>query len=106
MSSLFPRLFNKQNKDSPRLCREFSFNEFQDIYGTFRYHFSKRLREPCAENNNLINYDLKCKDFLNVNGGVFMIFGGIAAFTLKSRFGHKIDYQLVNYLGEKKSHFA
>lgn len=92
MSTIFSKIFNQGNQKHPHLTREFSFNEFSQCYGSFRYHYKERLNKPCADNNSLINFDLKCRDFLMINGSLFMIFAGIATYGFRHRLGHIVDH--------------
>jgi hypothetical protein len=92
MSTLFPKIFNSQSQNHPRLVNEFSFSEFSRCYGTFRHHYSQRLNTPSAENNALLNFDLKCRDFLIVNGTIFMLCSGFFTHQMRARLGHRIDY--------------
>lgn len=79
-------------------------NEFSSIYAHFRHMFEKQINEPCADNNSLINYDLKCRDFLMMNGTFFMVMSGIGTMTFKKFFGNAIDSWSLNYLGNKQGY--
>lgn len=76
MSDLFAKIFNVRNQNNPRLVKEFSLDEFEKIYSFFRHNYKQRLNNPTAENNNLINMDLKCRDFITVNHTMMMLFSG------------------------------
>ena len=93
---------NKGNH--PRLTKEISMNEFSSVYAHFRHMFQKQLNEPCADNNSLINYDLKCRDFLMMNGTFFMLMSGAGTMSLKKIAGAPIDTMCLNYLGNKKGY--
>lgn len=58
---------------------------------------------PTADNNHIINYNLKLKNYLIVNTSVHMLSAGVFTFMVRGVLGNMIDRTLLNYLGQSKS---
>jgi len=41
------------------MLRNFSLNEFALVAGTYKQMFKDQLRQPTADNNHIVNYNLK-----------------------------------------------
>ena len=61
--------------------------------------FKDQLRQPTADNNHIINYNLKLQNYVIVNSTVHLISAGMFTFLVKSLFGNFIDRTTLNYLG-------
>ena len=99
------QIFGRKNYHD-RLTREFSLNEFINIYGNFRHKYREELQKPTADNNYLINYDLQCKNLIQTNAFLQMIFAGSTTYSIKYFIGHKIDSSAFKLLGETKGRYA
>jgi hypothetical protein len=52
--------FSGRNKnEGDRMLKNFSLSEFALLAGTYKHMFKDQLRQPTADNNHLINYNLK-----------------------------------------------
>jgi len=105
MASLFINPFYRRNSD--RITKEFSHNEFSHCYSYFRSKFAEQLNKPSAENNDIINYDLKVRNYLIMTNGCNMILSAINTLAFKYYIGGPfIDPFLFNKLGSSKANWA
>lgn len=85
--------------DKNRMLRNFSLNEFSLISGSYKQMFKDQIREPCADNNHVINYNLKLQNYMILNSTMHMISSGMFTFLIKGILGNAIDRVTLNYLG-------
>ena len=52
-------LFGKSSNEADRMLKNFSLTEFAILAATYKHMFKDQLRMPSADNNHLINYNLK-----------------------------------------------
>jgi hypothetical protein len=84
------------------MLRNYSLNEFALLAGTYKHMFKDQLRQPSAENNHIINYNLKLQNYLIINSSLHMISAGMFTFLVKGLIGNGIDKITLNYLGARK----
>ncbi len=58
-------LFWQQN-NGPTLLSKFSHNEMSNCYFDYRRMFKQQLNQPTADNNHLINFNLKLQNYVVV----------------------------------------
>lgn len=88
------------------MLRNFSLNEFSLLSGTYKHMFKEQLRQPSAENNHIINYNLKLQNYLIINSSLHMISAGMFTFLVKGLIGTYIDRVSLNYLGQRRQIWA
>jgi hypothetical protein len=103
MESLFRRV--NPSKDSCVLSN-FSLNEFALLAGTYKHMFNEQLRKPNADNNHIINYNLKLQNYVIVNSSIHMLSAGLTSFLVKTLFGGRITRTTTNYLGTRRGLYA
>lgn len=105
MASFFINPFYRRNQD--RITKEFSEREFTNIYSHFRHKFAEQINKPTAENNDIINYDLKCRNYLILTNGCNMIISAITTLSFKTALGTPyIDPWIHQKLGHSKANWA
>lgn len=92
--------------DHGRLMRNFSLNEFALLAGTYKHMFKEQLQQPTADNNHIVNYNLKLQNYVIVNSTIHMISAGMFTFLVKGLIGGGIERHAVNYLGSKRGLYA
>jgi hypothetical protein len=88
------------------MLRNFSVNEFAVLTGTYKNMFKDQLRQPTADNNHIVNYNLKLQNYLIVNSSVHMLSAGMFTFLIKGAVGNYIDRVTLNYLGARRQIWA
>jgi hypothetical protein len=88
------------------MLRNFSVNEFAVLTGTYKHMFKDQLRQPTADNNHIVNYNLKLQNYLIVNSSVHMLSAGMFTFLVKGAVGNYIDKITLNYLGARRQIWA
>jgi hypothetical protein len=106
MASVLADLWPGSRTEEGRMLRNFSLNEFSLLAGTYKHMFKEQLRQPTAENNHLINYNLKLQNYLIIHSTLHMISGGMFTFLVKGFLGNGIDRITLNYLGARKQVYA
>lgn len=91
--------FFNRGTGGDRLLTNFSLSEFALVAGTYKHMFKDQLRQPTADNNHIVNYNLKLQNYLIVNSSIHMISSGMFTFLVKGLAGNAIDRVTVNYLG-------
>jgi hypothetical protein len=81
------------------MLKNFSLNEFALVSGTYKHMFKDQLRMPSADNNHIINYNLKLQNYMIINSTIHMISSGMFTFLIKGILGNAIDRATLNYLG-------
>lgn len=81
----------RRHDDSKRMLKNFSLNEVALLAGTYKHMFKEQLRQPTADNNHIVNYNLKLQNYLIVNSTIHMLSAGLSAFLLKGLLGPMID---------------
>lgn len=92
--------------DESRMLRNFSLNEFALLSGTYKHMFKDQIRQPTADNNHIINYNLKMQNYVIVNSSIHMISAGMFTFLIKGVLGNTIEKVTINYLGQRKGMYA
>lgn len=100
----FLRKLGSSNED--RMLRNFSLNEFALLAGGYKHMFKDQLRQPTADNNHIVNYNLKLQNYLIVNSSIHMISAGMFTFLMKGLVGNALDRFTVQYLGNRKGLYA
>jgi len=101
MSSLISSLTGGSHSHD-RMLKNFSLNEFALLAGSYKHMFKDQLRQPTADNNHIVNYNLKMQNYLIVNSSIHMISAGMFTFLVKGVLGNMIDRVTLNYLGSRK----
>ncbi len=84
------------------MLKNFSLTEFALLAGTYKHMFKDQLRMPTADNNHLINYNLKLQNYVIINSSVHMISAGMLTFLMRGLLGNFIERTTLNYLGARR----
>ena len=89
-----------------RLLKEFSVMELTLIQQAYKDIFLEQIRQPTADNNHIINYSLKLKNFLLLNSTIHMLSASGLIFGVHILIGPRLERFVVNYLGSRRGSFA
>ncbi|CDW72108.1 UNKNOWN [Stylonychia lemnae] len=98
--------FTRTGVNNERLLKNFSINEFHNICIGYKELFKTQLRQPTADNNHIINYNLKISNYVMVNQFIHMMTSGASLFLIQALAGRHIERLTVNYLGQKRGQWA
>ena len=88
--------------NTERLMKTFSLREFGMIVGEYKRIFKEQIRAPTADNNHIINYNLKLTNYLMMNEFIHMVSAGAGVYAIKGLVGNYIDRFTLNYLGQRR----
>lgn len=72
------------------LLKNFSTKEFGQVVANYKHLFKDQLKTPTADNNHIINYNLKVSNFVMMNETIHMLVAGGGVFGIRSLIGNFI----------------
>ena len=81
-----------KNQDShDRLLRNFSVNELFIVQQSYKDIFKKQLRQPTADNNHIINYNMKMQNYVLMNNTIHFFSAGALVFGISQFMGNTLE---------------
>lgn len=82
-----------------QLLKPFSTNEISAIYSAYKQMYLHQIRNPSADNNSIINYNMKLQNYVMMNSFIHMITAGSGLYFFSYFLGGRLEETLANYLG-------
>jgi hypothetical protein len=80
-----------------------SLNELNTIHHTYKGMVQDQLNSPNAENNHILNFNLKIGNYVMMHHLIHTITAGIGLTGLRMVIGERIEGVTLNYLGAKRA---
>ena len=95
-----------QSSSGEKMIAPLSLGQIHEIHYRYRAHFKNEINNPSADNNHIVNFNLKMENFLMMNSFINLVMSGITLFGMKTFLGNAIDRYTVNYLGQRRGEWA
>ena len=83
-----------------------SINQLAAIHFNYKSVLKDQLSNPNAENNHILNFDLKIGNYLLMHHLIHTLTAGLGVTGIRMFIGERLESMTFNYLGAKRAQFA